>query len=142
MPACNELDRDLNMILHESEQTSARSFVTRRTGKLLKEEKQMSVTAVPCASSNAPCEHQRTPDPYCEGAAEERYRLRVRKGLSGMKGNFHVPFLGEGARATGRFYPTQTHDVRPIPESEAEMNHFLEDICPSVTGPTKIHHLG
>lgn len=33
----------------------------------------------------------------------------------------------------------QTHDVLPIPESEAEMNHLLEDECPSCAGqPTFI----
>ena len=39
------------MIPHESEQTSTRSFVTRRIGRFLREEKQMNVTSVSCASS-------------------------------------------------------------------------------------------
>ena len=41
----------------------------------------------------------------------------VSKGLSGMKGNFHVPFLGEGARATGCFYPTLTATACPARRS-------------------------
>jgi len=47
-----------------------------------------------------------------------------------MKGNFHVPFLGEGARATGLLLPDQTL-TGPKSYSEAEMKHFLKDDIPS-----------
>ena len=44
--------------------------------------------------------------------SEKPLSMRVLKGLSGMKGNFHVPFLGEGARVTGHSYPTHMQDIQ------------------------------
>lgn len=50
MLSCNEIDKDLNVILCESKQTTSWSFFTRKFTKLLKGEKQMNVKT--CASSD------------------------------------------------------------------------------------------
>ena len=122
-PPCNEADRSSSLTPRESELTSIWSFVTREFDQPMEKAKQMRAelsTTAGAAFHEAVDWHatdwhaahhtvnrlqarivKATQERGCETASRNG-RL---KGLSCMKGNCHVQFLGGGAAATPPCYP-------------------------------------
>jgi hypothetical protein len=109
------------LLRRESGLTSSWSLVTRELAEPAKErianERGLRRVCTLRQSTDVSVPGQQAASEYRQVLAANRcgigsVRAALRNGLSRMKGNFHVRFLGEGAAVTPRPYPTLSRERR------------------------------